>query len=519
MKHSALAILDFGSQYTQLIARRVRELQVYCEIFPWDADPQVILSLQPKGFILSGGPNSIYDPGAPTLPGFVLESGLPILGICYGMQALTHALGGKVAASTDREYGLAQIEVTADNPLLGSGSQAVWMSHGDRIESPPPGFVVLACSSNSPTAAMGNLQSRYFGVQFHPEVHHTPGGQDILRRFAVDICRIQPDWTADSIIGEAVAAIRSQVQGARLLTAVSGGVDSSVATALAYRAVGTQLTAVFVDNGLLRQDERQQVEAAFGNSLGSNLIVVDAVDTFLGNLRGVSDPEQKRKIIGETFIRVFEAEAHRLGKVPFLMQGTIYPDVVESASGGKSKAHTIKSHHNVGGLPQDIQFSLVEPLRYLFKDEVRAVGEALGLPASLVWRQPFPGPGLAVRCLGEITAERLAALRAADHIFTSELTAAGYLHNRQPSAPRQVAQAFAALLPVRSVGVMGDQRTYQETIVLRAVTSEDFMTADWARLPDDLLGRAANRIVNEVKGVNRVVYDITSKPPATIEWE
>lgn len=517
MNHATLAILDFGSQYTQLIARRVRELQIYCEIFPWDAAPQAIQALQPKGYILSGGPTSVYDQDAPTIPGFVLDSGLPVLGICYGMQALTQALGGKVASSRAREYGLAQINVIANNPLLGSQSQSVWMSHGDRIETPPPGFVILASSSNSPIAAMGDLQQQRYGVQFHPEVHHTPGGKDILRRFAVDICGIQPDWTPESIIQESVTSIRSQVQGTRVLTAVSGGVDSSVATALAHRAIGQQLTAVFVDNGLLRKGERQQVKKAFRGSLGSNLIVVDAVDTFLNNLRGVTDPEQKRKIIGETFIRVFEAEANRLGEIPFLVQGTIYPDVVESASSGK--AHTIKSHHNVGGLPEDIQFSLVEPLRYLFKDEVRAVGEALGLPESLVWRQPFPGPGLAVRCLGEITPERLTWLRTADHIFTSELAAAGYLHNRQPNAPTQAAQAFAALLNVRSVGVMGDQRTYQQTIVLRAVTSEDFMTADWARLPDDLLGRVANRIVNEVEGVNRVVYDITSKPPATIEWE
>ncbi len=395
MNHQTLAILDFGSQYTQLIARRVRELQVYCEIFPWDADRQAIEVLQPKGYILSGGPTSVYEPGAPTIPGFVLDSGLPILGICYGMQALTQALGGVVASSQAREYGLAQIDVIADNPLLKS-SQQVWMSHGDRIETPPPGFIVLARSSNSPTAAMGDLAKHRYGVQFHPEVHHTPGGKDILRRFAVDICGITPDWTPESIIQESVAAIREQVGDARVLTAVSGGVDSSVATALAHRAIGSQLTAVFVDNGLLRKGEREQVEAAFGGSLGSNLIVVDAVDTFLDNLRGVTEPEQKRKIIGETFIRIFEAEANRLGEIPFLVQGTIYPDVVESASSGK--AHTIKSHHNVGGLPEDIQFSLVEPLRYLFKDEVRAVGEALG-PARfprLAAALPRPRPGRAL---------------------------------------------------------------------------------------------------------------------------
>jgi len=398
------------------------------------------------------------------------------------------------------------------------------MSHGDRIEAPPPGFVVLARSSNSPVAAMGDLQRRLFGVQFHPEVHHTPAGKEILRRFVIEICQARPDWTPESIIQQAVERVRRQVGQERLLAAVSGGVDSSVAAALVYKAVGSQLVAVFVDNGLLRQGEREQVEAAFQERLGGVLNVVDAAPIFLQALQGVSEPETKRRIIGETFIRTFEGEARRLGQPRFLVQGTIYPDVVESSAPDRNKAERIKTHHNVGGLPSDMTFELVEPLRYLFKDEVRAVGEALGLPAGLVWRQPFPGPGLAVRCLGEITPERLARLRAADAIFTGELEQAGLFRFRSGSVRSGsdeggIAQAFAVLLPVRSVGVMGDQRTYQEVVALRAITSEDYMTADWARLPYDLVGRVANRIVNEVKGVNRVVLDVTSKPPATIEWE
>ncbi len=512
----SVAILDFGSQYSQLIARRVREAQVYCELFPWDAPVERVQAIQPKGYILSGGPASVYDPGAPIIPAYVLESGLPVLGICYGMQALTYALHGQVAPSGEREYGPAQVETVLDNPLLPPGSQPVWMSHGDRIEIPPPGFIVLARSANSPVAAMGNLTRRLFGVQFHPEVHHTPAGKEILRRFAVEICGARPDWTPESIIQQAVERIRQQVGRERVLVAVSGGVDSSVAAALVYRAIRDQLSAVFVDNGLLRQDERQQVETAFREGLEEVLTVVDAEPIFLRALQGVSEPETKRRIIGETFIRVFESEARRLGQPRFLVQGTIYPDVVESSAPDRNKAARIKTHHNVGGLPDDMTFELVEPLRYLFKDEVRAVGETLGLPARLVWRQPFPGPGLAVRCLGEVTPERLARLRAADAIFTSELEQAGLFRRRSVGG---IAQAFAVLLPVRSVGVMGDQRTYQEAIALRAITSEDYMTADWARLPYDLLARVANRIVNEVKGVNRVVLDVTSKPPATIEWE
>jgi GMP synthase (glutamine-hydrolysing) len=515
----SIAILDFGSQYTQLIARKVREQHVYSELFPWDTPAERVLANQPKGFILSGGPNSVYEPGAPFLPRYVLDSGLPILGICYGMQLLTHALGGRVSSAQEREYGPANIETTETNALIPEGTQPVWMSHGDRIEALPSGFTRLATSSNSPFAAMGDSTGRRFGVQFHPEVHHTPGGKEILRRFAVEICGAAPHWTPDSIIAESVERIRQQVGSETVLSAVSGGVDSSVATALVHRAIGNQLSAVFVDNGLLRKNEREQVEIAFRQNQGVRLVTVNAIEDFLTKLEGVSDPEAKRRIIGETFIRIFEVEARRIGQPRFLVQGTIYPDVVESSAPDRSKAHRIKTHHNVGGLPEDMQFSLVEPLRYLFKDEVRAVGEALGLPPELVWRQPFPGPGLAVRCLGEITWERLEHLREADYIFTGELAAAGLLSRGFEDQPGKIAQAFAVLLPVRSVGVMGDNRTYQEAIALRAVTTDDFMTADWARLPYDLLGRTANRIVNEVQGVNRVVYDVTSKPPATIEWE
>lgn len=515
----SIAVLDFGSQYSQLIARRVRDAQVYSELFPWNAPQEEILGIKPKGFILSGGPGSVYEPGAPGVPDFVLKSGLPVLGICYGMQSITHALGGRVAPSAAREYGLAEVETIRDNPLLPPGQFTGWMSHGDRLEALPTGFEVLARTANSPIAAMGDLRRRIYGVQFHPEVRHTAGGAEILRRFVVDICGAVPDWTPEHIIDQAVERIRAQVGDRRVLAAVSGGVDSSVATALVHRAVGDQLTAVFVDHGLLRQGEREQVERAFNEHLGAQLTTVDAVDRFLSSLSGVTEPEEKRRIIGETFIRVFEGAALEVGAPPFLVQGTIYPDVVESRAPERSAVARIKTHHNVGGLPEDLSFALVEPLRYLFKDEVRAVGEALGLPAALVWRQPFPGPGLAVRCLGEVTRERLERLRAADAIFTDELVAAGLLHRKMDPDGEDIAQAFAALLPVRSVGVMGDQRTYQEAVALRAVVTHDFMTADWARLPYDLLARAANRIVNQVDGVNRVVYDITSKPPATIEWE
>ncbi len=512
--HPSIAIIDFGSQYAQLIARRVREAHVYCELFPWDAPAEKVLALQPKGFILSGGPASVYSEGAPTLPAYMLESGLPVLGICYGMQLLTHTLGGKVDPSSEREYGSATVETLIPNPLLPGSLLPAWMSHGDRITEMPPGFLALAKSENSPYAAMGDLSRNYYGLQFHPEVKHTEGGAEILRRFVVVICDCAPDWTPASIIDESIQNIRTRVGGARVLAAVSGGVDSSVATALVHKAVGDQLVAIYVDTGLMRQGESEQVIAAFRESLGVELVAVDAAAEFFAALAGVTDPEQKRRIVGEKFIRIFEREAKALGRPRFLVQGTIYPDVVESAAPERNKAARIKTHHNVGGLPEDMQFELVEPLRYLFKDEVRAVGEALGLPDGLVWRQPFPGPGLTVRCLGEVTPERVARLRAADAILLEELSAAGLMGKGADTA-----QAFAALLPVRSVGVMGDERTYQEAIAIRAVQTDDFMTADWVRIPYDVLARVANRIVNEVHGINRVVYDITSKPPATIEWE
>jgi GMP synthase (glutamine-hydrolysing) len=513
-----IIVLDYGSQYSQLIARRVRELQVYCELYHWNTPAEEVLALNPKGFILSGGPASVYADQAPTLPDYVLEAGVPVLGICYGMQLLTQALDGKVAPGGEREYGHAQVEVDIDNPLMPAGSYKVWMSHGDRVEEIPPDFKLMGRSANSPMAVMGNTQRNIYGIQFHPEVHHTPAGKEILRNFVIPICGARPDWTPAHIIQQSVDDIRHQVGSARVLTAVSGGVDSSVAAALVHRAVGDQLCALFVDNGLLRQGERASVQAALAPQLGDSLHVLDACGDFLSALKGVTEPEEKRRAIGETFIRKFEAFARQQDGISFLMQGTIYPDVIESRAPERSAAQVIKSHHNVGGLPEDMDFELVEPLRYLFKDEVRRIGAALELPDELIWRQPFPGPGLAVRCLGEVSEERLKALRAADAIFTGELRAAGLLE--QPGGSDEgPAQAFAALLPVRSVGVMGDQRTYQETIVLRAVSSQDFMTADWVRLPHDLLARVSSRIVNEVKGVNRVVYDLTSKPPATIEWE
>jgi GMP synthase (glutamine-hydrolysing) len=520
--HSSIAILDFGSQYAQLIARRVREAHVYCELFPWDTPAEKVLAINPKGFILSGGPASVYAEGAPTLLPYVLASGLPILGLCYGMQLLAYTLGGEVAQASQREYGLAEIQPLIPGSMLDAISQ-VWMSHGDRITRMPEGFVALAKSGNSPIAAMGDFTRKYFAVQFHPEVRHTPNGAELLKHFATDICGCTPDWTSASIIEESVARIRLQVGGERVLAAVSGGVDSAVAAALVHKAIGDQQVAVFVDTGLLRQGEPEQVVRTFREQMGAELVAVQAGEEFFAALQGVTDPEQKRRIVGEKFIRIFEREAKNLtapsrvgiGTTPrFLVQGTIYPDVVESAAPDRNKAARIKSHHNVGGLPVDMEMALVEPLRYLFKDEVRAVGEALGLPEALVWRQPFPGPGLAVRCLGEVTPERVARLRLADAIFTGELSAAGLLGKGAGTS-----QAFAVLLPVNSVGVMGDERTYQEACAIRAVITDDFMTADWARIPYDVLARVANRIVNEVHGINRVVYDVTSKPPATIEWE
>jgi len=509
-----IVILDFGSQYSQLIARRVRECHVYCELLPHDALWAEVESLHPRGFILSGGPASVYEQGAPRLPDYVLESGLPVLGICYGMQLLAQKLGGEVAPLPQREYGPAMVEIDTpdislfrDQPL----SLRVWMSHGDHITRLPPFFSVLAHSENSPVAAMGELRHHIYGLQFHPEVSHTPQGKEILCNFLRHDCGCHGQWTPASFVEEAVAEIRAQVGAARVLCALSGGIDSLVTARLVERAVGDQLTCVFVDHGLLRKGEAQGNLHLFQETLGLKVHYVEAQPRFLRCLAGVTDPEAKRRIIGEEFIRLFEEQSQRLGPMPFLAQGTLYTDVIESAGHGKKDAVRIKTHHNVGGLPGRMGFELVEPLKRLFKDEVRAVGRVLGLPDEVVQRQPFPGPGLAVRIIGEVTLERLALLREADTIVREEIEAAGL--------GRQVWQYFALLTPLKSVGVMGDGRTYESVVAVRAVSSEDGMTADWARLPPELLARIANRIVNEVRSVNRVVYDISSKPPATIEWE
>ncbi|MEW8958098.1 MAG: glutamine-hydrolyzing GMP synthase [Moorella sp. (in: firmicutes)] len=503
-------VLDFGGQYNQLIARRIREAGVYSEMIPFNTPLEEILARRPKGIVFSGGPASVYSPGAPRIDRALYESGIPILGICYGMQLMAHDLGGRVEAAEGREYGKTELEVTADD-LLFNGlprNMQCWMSHGDYISAPPPGFRVTARSAYTPVAAMSDPERRLYGVQFHPEVKHTPLGQEMLRRFLFQVCGCRGDWSVKSFIEEQVAAIRERVGDGRVLCALSGGVDSSVAAALVHRAVGDRLTCVFVNHGLLRQGEAEQVRETFGRAMRVNLIYVDASERFLAKLVGVTDPEEKRKIIGHEFIRVFEEEARKLGKVDFLVQGTLYPDVIES---GTETAAVIKSHHNVGGLPDDMELKLIEPLRLLFKDEVRRVGEELGLPEEIVWRQPFPGPGLAIRILGEVTPEKLAILRQADAIVTEEIRRAGLY--------REIWQSFAVLPSMKSVGVMGDERTYAYPIVVRAVTSDDAMTADWARLPYELLERISSRIVNEVRHVNRVVYDITSKPPATIEWE
>ncbi len=509
-------ILDFGSQYSQLITRRVREIGVFGELIAHDSPWEEVEKLNPKAVILSGGPASVYEEGAPQLPDWVIEKNLPTLGICYGMQLLAQAFGGTVEPADHREYGHAELQVEDSGEglaLFGGlpGSISVWMSHGDHIQQLPEGFSMLAWSTNSPIAAMGN--GRVVGLQFHPEVQHTEYGTDIIRNFLVNVAGCSTNWSAESFIDAAIKDIREKVGDGRVLLGLSGGVDSSVAAALIHQAIGDQLTPVFVNNGLLRQGEADAVREAFTNHFKTNLVYVDASDRFLEKLKGVTDPEEKRKVIGETFIRVFEAEAEKAGPFQFLAQGTLYPDVIESAtsSSNSKTAVKIKTHHNVGGLPEDMDFELLEPFRLLFKDEVRAVGRVLGVPEEIVERQPFPGPGLAVRLLGEINDEDLDLLRKADAIVREEIEAAGENEN--------VWQYFAVLLPVNSTGVMGDYRTYARVVAVRAIASQDAMTADWAQLPYEVLGRISSRIVNEVNGINRVVYDITSKPPATIEWE
>ncbi|MFW6174715.1 MAG: glutamine-hydrolyzing GMP synthase [Chloroflexota bacterium] len=513
-KPDTIIIMDFGSQYSHLIARRIREAQVYCEIVPHNASTDVLDELNVRGVILSGGPNSVYEAGAPLPPAWVFDAGVPVLGICYGMQALAYQLGGKVTPGLEREYGFAVIHQNDQQTLMFEGleeSIPVWMSHGDRIDSLPPGFRSLAYSENSPIAVMGNSDGIY-GIQFHPEVAHTPQGGQILRNFVYNICAVTGDWTPGNFVQEATDRIRSQVgDTGRVICALSGGVDSAVAAALTHRAIGDRLTCILVNNGLMRREEPERVRAVFEKHMGMNLVYVDATERFLTALAGITDPEEKRRRVGSEFIKVFEEQAGEIGEVDFLAQGTLYPDVIESTTPETAAAHKIKTHHNVGGLPERMDLKLIEPLRYLFKDEVRLAGAELGLAPEIINRQPFPGPGLAIRVIGEVTHDKLEVLRAADWIVMDEI--------KGDKLYERLWQSFAVLTDTRTVGVMGDRRTYSYVVAVRAVTSDDAMTADWARLPYDTLERISNRIVNEVPEVNRVVLDITSKPPGTIEWE
>ena len=521
MQHEKILILDFGSQYTQLIARRVRELHVYCELHPCDVSDEFIREFKPSGVILSGGPASVWEESTPRAPALVFELGVPVFGICYGMQTMAAQLGGKVEMGKVREFGYAEVRARGHTALLkdiqdretpeGHGLLDVWMSHGDKVIEMPPGFKLMASNATCPIAGMADEDRRFYAVQFHPEVTHTLQGKALIERFVLGICKLAGDWTMPNYVDEAVTRIRREVGKDEVILGLSGGVDSSVAAALTHRAIGKQLTCVFVDNGLLRLNEAEQVMETFGSNLGVKVIHVNARDQFMGHLAGVTDPEQKRKIIGREFVEVFQAESAKLPNAKWLAQGTIYPDVIESAGAKTKKAHTIKSHHNVGGLPDTLHLKLLEPLRELFKDEVRELGLALGLPRDMVFRHPFPGPGLGVRILGEVKEQYADLLRRADAIFIDELRAAGWYD--------KTAQAFAVFLPVKSVGVMGDGRTYEYVVALRAVQTTDFMTAHWAELPYSLLGKVSNRIINEVRGINRVVYDISGKPPATIEWE
>lgn len=511
-----ILILDFGSQYTQLIARRVREAHVYCELQPFDMGMKAIRAFAPTGIILSGGPKSVYEPGAPSVAEELFELGVPVLGICYGMQLMSRHFGGEVVPAGKREFGHAELKSCGTPGVLFdgffiAGVSPVWMSHGDHVSRVPEGFEVVACTDNAPVCAIQNVERRLYGVQFHPEVNHTPRGEQMIDTFVRTVCGCAGTWTPGQIIEDAVTRIRQQVGSERVVLGLSGGVDSSVAAALIHRAIGDQLTCVFVDNGLLRLEEGDQVMSTFADNLGVKVVRVNAEERFLSALAGECDPEKKRKIIGNLFVTIFDEQANWIKDARWLAQGTIYPDVIESAGAKTGKAHNIKSHHNVGGLPEFMKLKLLEPLRELFKDEVRAIGEELGLPHQMVWRHPFPGPGLGVRILGEVRKEYADILRKADAIYIEELYSSGHYH--------KISQAFAVFLPVKSVGVMGDGRTYEYVVALRAVETRDFMTAGWYPLPYEDLARISNRIINEVKGVNRVVYDISSKPPATIEWE